>query len=284
MRDEEDILEATLDYHLARGVDFVVATDNLSTDGTPDILERYRRAGVLHVIREPRDDYAQGRWVTRMARLAAETFGADWVINGDADEFWWPAHGSLKTCLAAVPPHYGVVEAPRNNFVADPSRTGPFHHRLVLRETASCNPLGEPLPPKVCHRGDPQVVVAQGNHVATGPDLGAVLDGAGLSVLHFPVRSFAQFENKIVLGGRAYARNAELPAAIGHVWRTLYHTQQAGRLREAYDRLAPDACALARGLAAGTLVVDTRLRQFLDDLPRDQAPPTVRPARSAGPA
>lgn len=71
VRDEEDIVRANLDFHLARGVDFVVATDNRSEDATVSILEDYERQGVLRLLHEPADDYSQGRWVTRMARLAA---------------------------------------------------------------------------------------------------------------------------------------------------------------------------------------------------------------------
>ena len=94
-RDEADIVESWLSFHLNAGVDFVVATDNRSVDGTTDVLERYAREGHLHLIRESGEDLRQNEWVTRMARLAATDFGADWVINSDADEFWWPRGASL---------------------------------------------------------------------------------------------------------------------------------------------------------------------------------------------
>ena len=75
VRDEADIVDAQIAYHLHAGVDFVVATDNRSEDATTEILERYARDGVLHLIREPGDDLRQSEWVTRMARLAATDFG-----------------------------------------------------------------------------------------------------------------------------------------------------------------------------------------------------------------
>jgi|HubBroStandDraft_4_1064222.scaffolds.fasta_scaffold15179_1 hypothetical protein len=40
-RDEEDILASNLDFHVAHGVDFFIATDNLSVDRTSEILRSY---------------------------------------------------------------------------------------------------------------------------------------------------------------------------------------------------------------------------------------------------
>ena len=63
----------------------------------------YERDGRVRVLREPDGPFRQREWVTRMARLAATEHGADWVINGDVDEFWWPRGGSLPEVLAADP-------------------------------------------------------------------------------------------------------------------------------------------------------------------------------------
>ena len=71
VRNEADIVDAQIAFHLSAGVDFVIATDNRSDDGTTEILERYERAGFLRLLREDGDDMRQDEWVTRMARLAA---------------------------------------------------------------------------------------------------------------------------------------------------------------------------------------------------------------------
>ena len=44
-RDEIDIVDSWLAFHLNAGADFVVATDNRSEDGTTEVLERYARDG-----------------------------------------------------------------------------------------------------------------------------------------------------------------------------------------------------------------------------------------------
>src|SRR5262245_51551113 len=102
VRDEQDILRANIEYHLAQGVDSFIVTDNRSVDATARILKDYEARGKLRYIFEASDDYNQYAWVTRMARLAYSDLGADWVINSDADEFWWPKHGTLRDTFAGV--------------------------------------------------------------------------------------------------------------------------------------------------------------------------------------
>jgi glycosyltransferase involved in cell wall biosynthesis len=266
VRDEQDIVRENLDFHLAQGVDEVIVTDNGSEDATVEILREYESGGVLRLLLEPTDDYSQGRWVTRMARLAA-TEGADWVINNDADEFWWPRAGSLKSIFEQLGDEVGLVVARRQNFVPRPEDGRPFWERMTLRERESLNPLGKPLPPKLAHRAHPEIAVAQGNHKVEGARLGERLDDGSIEILHFPMRTYGQFENKIVKGGRAYGRNRELPQRTGRTWRRLYEDWEKGRLRDHYD-----GNVVAEG-ARADLVEDTRLRDFLFGLRAKSAAP-----------
>ena len=67
-----------------------------------------------------------------MARMAATEFGADWVINSDADEFWWPSGGSLKDVLRQMPAHYGIVRTFVRPFLPRPEAE-PLFERMTVR-------------------------------------------------------------------------------------------------------------------------------------------------------
>ena len=264
VRDEEDILDDHLRYHFAQGVDHVIVTDNLSVDRTPEILAGYQAEDRVSVIREESDDYSQRKWVTRMARSAFLDHGADWVVNSDADEFWWPLGGNLMSTLAALPPEVGFVRVPRTDFVPVADDGRPFYTRMVARDSESVNALGRPLPPKVCHRGHSEIEVSQGNHTASGLDLEVFEGPCPIVIFHFPLRSYKQFENKIVKGGRAYERNTELGPSTGDAWRNLYRLYQAGGLHDYYQSRERSAAEIEEGLQSGTLVRDDRLRRFLE--------------------
>ena len=260
VRDEEDLIRENIAYHLSQGVDFIIATDNGSVDGTTDILREYERPGCLRRLLEEEDNYAQSCWVTRMARFASEVYGARFVINGDADEFWWPATGTLKEHLNKVPPHIGALAVVRSNFPPTPREDGPFYDRQVIRERASLNNRGVPLPPKVCHRGCADVIVAQGNHSVSAPTIGEIAADPELIIFHFPLRTYRQLENKIAKGGAAYERNLEISKEVGETWRWLYALWRQGGLERWYAEQVLRAEDVFTGVREGRLIEDRRLQ------------------------
>jgi glycosyltransferase involved in cell wall biosynthesis len=261
-RNEADIVDAHIAFHLNAGVDFVVAIDNGSEDGTTEILESYARDGYVHLTRDG-GDLKQTDWVTRMARRAATDFGADWVINSDADEFWWPRGGSLKDVLAAVPARYGSVRGMWRHFAPRPDDEEFFAERMTVRV---CNPGVEnnsPYSPrfKAAHRADPEVTVPTGNHRALGRDLDPLPGWYPIDVLHFPIRSLRHFTEKY-LRWWALLQTQFSEAA--------YHAHRSGRMRDFYESYVVDEKALAEGIKERTLSVDNRLRDALRSLRTEQ--------------
>lgn len=267
VRDEIDIVRSNIEFHLDQGVDFIVATDNLSKDGTTDVLREYERAGVLEYIFAPEDDYRQSAWVTHMARHAFNHHGADWIINNDADEFWLSDRGSLKERLSALAPGDTTVIAQRYNFLPrfeemelSAEQRPPFYRSMIYRSN-------KPVLPKVAHRANGRVVVRQGNH-----DVGAMVkqpaSDHGIDIMHFPLRSYAQFANKIIKGGAAYERNpAFVGKKAGMTWRRPYKSYlRKGNLHTEYAAQALHAEQIAPGLADGSLSEDHRIETALQRL------------------
>lgn len=264
VRDEADIIAANIEFHRAMGVDFFIVMDNRSVDETSEILHDYARQGLVHYIYQSEDDYAQHRWVTRMARIAATDYGADWVINNDADEFWWPERSDdLRDALSTLPAQAAAACAQRTNFIPREPPVDPFFaNAMTVRDTASVNALGRPLPGKVCHRAHRDIVVEQGNHaVAVAGDRVTPVDLA-VTILHFPMRSYAQFANKIAKGGAAYERNQDLDRGTGATWRHLYERFKRSELEDHYRSQVPSEAEVRDGLATGRYVVDERLKRF----------------------
>ncbi|MFN0153275.1 MAG: glycosyltransferase family 2 protein [Gaiella sp.] len=261
VRDEADIVDAQIAYHLNAGVDFVIATDHQSTDGTTEMLESFARDGYLRRIRE-QGEMHEARWRTSMARLAANEYHADWVINTDADEFWVASRGSLREAFSAIPETIGIVFALSRHFVPRPDDARFFAERMTLRVSASA-PLNDPTSPyrphcKAAHRGDPRIVVRHGAHSAWSPGLKQLSDWYVADVLHFPFRTCEQWERKGV-------RRATGDKPLGQYVRA-HRARQRGTVTQTFRTIAVDERGEQRGLDTGALTVDTRIRDALREL------------------
>jgi len=265
VRNEQDIIEANIVYHLNAGADLVLVTDHNSTDNTGAILRSLSSTGQVRYRLETSPEFQQALWVTAMAREAARC-GADWVINSAADEFWWPKMGDLADTFASVPRHVSLLVTHRYDYVAVHGDTGSFHETNIYRKSDSTNALGQPLPPKVTHRAAPDVEVAFGNHTATSPGFGGMLDDDRIEIFHFPIRCYDQFKNKVLSGTTALESTAGIDPGIGSTWRYLRDAHTSGTLKQKFDAAMLAASQVDTLLTEGMITRDTRLRDTIRDI------------------
>lgn len=270
VRDEVDIIRANIDFHLRHGVDFIVATDNGSKDGTREILTEYANSGVLTLIDEPGRDYSQARWVTRMAHVARDKHAADWILNNDADEFWHSNKGDLKQDLAQTTASMLICKRfnmffphdapdPRNIFAGARWRIARPVPNIPLAKPLE-DPLVAPylyldLPSKVLCRAAGLQNVEQGNHSASYPNASKAHSKA-ITIYHYPIRGFGHFLHKVTVGGAAYANNKELHENVGWHWRRWYSMVQSDRAVAAFQETMPSRAQLEPELRFGVVRCD----------------------------
>ncbi|GJE58053.1 glycosyltransferase family 2 protein [Methylobacterium trifolii] len=266
IRNEIDIIADFLTYHLAQGVDFICITDNGSTDGTLDVVARFVPTGRICLLIEEDQDYRQYAWVTRMALLAKELLKADWIINSDADEFWHAAGGTLKNVLATA--SADVLHVRRRNMI--PPVEGQDLHVLKHGTLAVTNPVADRARSKLIRRVSAKAVcrargltgIGQGNHEAHYDRPVTSANEERITIYHYPIRTYAQFEAKVIQGGAAYTRNTEFDPSVGGHWRRWYRTWQEGDLRAEYDRIVLGEAERAAAQGDGILAHDDTIARF----------------------
>ena len=208
VKDEADVIEQTV-RHMKAQCDEVVVADNMSTDGTYEIL---RDLGVT-VIRDPEKAYYQSRKMSDLAQRCREA-GATWVVPFDADEIHMSSQGTIRDVLGTLPADVLISEAPLFDHVATGKDEGGTTLKRMTYRRAAPAPLR-----KIAVRAVEGVTIHQGNHSAEFPGIASPKTVTNLiQVRHFPYRSVEQFVSKVRNGAAAYAAS-DLPETAGAHWR-----------------------------------------------------------------
>lgn len=245
-RNEVDIIEANIRTHAKLGVDAFVVMDNGSTDGTRELLESLSREFDLTIIDQPEQTYQQAKWMLQLAHYARDKLGAQWVISNDADEFWLPESGDIKSLLSM---RDSVVTVARSNMILDERALSDNYQFTQARwrvnypicyqkqaqlGDANLSMLLAPISPKVIVNPYGLIKLSGGNHRAKHWfKLVTKRDLPTLRVYHFPIRSWQQFEQNIRQRERLLAQGARM----GDHYRRWVACLKAGTLREEFEKL-----------------------------------------------
>lgn len=212
VRDEADVIGYTIEHLLGQGVQHILVADNLSTDGTNELLHGLSRRWPVTVLHDRLPAMLQEQKMTRLARLATAA-GAEWIIPFDADELWCTTNGLLAETLSASP--HSVLGAVMHDHVPspddDPEEPNPFRrirHRLVEPKVMG----------KVAFRAHRLAYLEAGNHSIRHPAGNAV--PSELFIRHVPFRTADQVVRKVRQGAAASDDANRSPEFSVH-WRAL---------------------------------------------------------------
>lgn len=288
VRDEADVIAAAIEHHLAQGFDRILVTDNASVDGTREILAEYSKRAPVTVYDDAEHRKQQAQVVTRMARLARVEFGADWVVNSDADEFVMSLRpgATAADVIRTWPTSIVSTTVPVANLVGPVAkRGGGLTSRMLWRDVRSEAQLREAgvhahPTPNTIHVGHPGVDVRQGNHFTSLLSKGEPEGGPGIEVLHVPWRSWEQFERKTINAGRGYEANPTLRPSPNHHGMRDWRRWQEGTLLESFkDRMITGEPSEADGFVREVALADA-LRSLTPVVP-ELLGPVVDAAREA---
>ncbi|BBX47791.1 hypothetical protein GCM10009641_11650 [Mycobacterium cookii] len=272
--DEVELIEQAIHHLRAIGVDLIIACDLGSSDGTYEIMERYRSDDDFWLFRlkEESDQY-DADWIRANIALA-KSAGMDWVLFLDADEFWIPREGSLKA--SPLLDAFDVLSVDRFNVPLGvdgpmmPSRLAPESYEELL---VIAKPVEDPQAHLRRNSGDAWIRMWQDPKVMFRPERIISLDVAAhdafacdkmplrrtrpsdLVVIHLPFTTQKRFARKVdnirrVLRDKAIDDDNDAPA--WH-WRRWVAMAQQGRINEEFEASRFSESVIADCRAEGTI-------------------------------
>lgn len=246
IKNEEEIIEKNIRFHHAMGCDGFIVSSHNSTDRTDEILEKLKREGlVLEIIKRTDPEYKQSIWVSEMIRLAKKKYHADWVINADADEFYYSSDLNLKISIAKnkcanvlwVDSLFIFPEDRKDWLNSSYFVTRPFQKFEADALGITGNSLYEEFIgsqgcTKVIHKTSGFRKIAMGNHSVRMIRTKKV-HVADIRLYHYHINSYLGWEQKV-------ARWADsiflLPDGQGEHMKHMVRLYQAGKLKDEFEQ------------------------------------------------
>lgn len=87
VRNEESYIDFNISYHLNLGFDYIFISNHCSTDGTDEVLDKYKADKRVIVINEEDPVFDHAKIINKLLTHAKKHYRIDWFIFLDADEF-----------------------------------------------------------------------------------------------------------------------------------------------------------------------------------------------------
>ena len=296
VKDEAELIEPAIAHLRKIGVDLIIACDLTSTDGTYEILERYRSDENFWLYRlsdrEP-DRFEPWR---RTTLALVKSAGVDWAIFLDADEFWLPASGHLKDCAGLADANalsvsrYNVPVSTRGALFPK-SPVPEFYDDLLLIVEESADLQTElekdaSMPwmarataePKLMARPEKIGSLYYGAHFALSAD-GQPLKAKApqdLIIAHLPYTTMERFQRKV--SNIRLAIQANEDTATGNTalhWRRWLKLAEEGALEAEFERSVWQPEKIEELRRQGSIRSAAEILQERKPMPQWQASPAV---------
>jgi capsular polysaccharide biosynthesis protein len=275
VKDEVEIVARIIDHNRAIGFDLTVFCDANSTDGTFEIIERYRSDGDIRIMQIQDPDHPDFYFPAALEMMKREEIG--WVVSLDADEYCIPASGNVKDCASLengdllLLDRFNIPLSPSGPMM--PERLDPDHYGdllliakpianlpIYLRQHANTPWIIGVDAPKAMARPERTSTVREGGHDIIAADRAPLRWSrpADLFIAHLPLTTRTRFVRKIdnarrFLDAHDAAGEGYLTADSAWHWRRWIALAEEGRLDEEFDRSIFDPAMIAELRRAGVI-------------------------------
>jgi glycosyltransferase involved in cell wall biosynthesis len=222
VRNEFDNIEFTIYHHLQQGLDFILVSDNGSTDGTLEVLRDLSKKYDNIILFEDDGPFHQSATQTFLAREAYK-LGCDWVVPFDGDELWL-SQNSIKKDLESITASSIKIEIQNfvqktehsNKIYADVQWKIPSYAQNATQyeiENKIKSNVELPWTPKHIIRTSENLIIHAGAHQYENQDQNCIVDNRFI-IFQVPIRSYEHLVRK----GEQGIRLKESGYSYTHGW------------------------------------------------------------------